>query len=110
MDIDGKPAKAVTVELPSGAEFVGAIGPNTKAQFIETHQDQQIIAEGRPRASKPGEMFMGVISNTGYKTETHFVTISVLGTYLHNNEGIIVLQDITTHISKKERDKEQKAK
>jgi hypothetical protein len=110
MDIDGKPVKVVTVGLPSSAEFIGAIGSDTKAQLTETEHGSQMMAEGGPRSSKPGATFMDIISKRVYTTETHFVTVRILGSYVNNNEGIPVLLDITTQISKKPKteDKEQK--
>jgi hypothetical protein len=48
MDIDGKPVQVVTVGLPSSAEFIGAIGSDTKAQLTETEHGSQMMDEGDP--------------------------------------------------------------
>lgn len=122
MDIHGHPFKVVTVELPSGAELLGTVGPNTKARFTEIEHGSIMMDEGGPRATEPGDesgpaigephIFMDVISNHMYTTETHYVTVHVFGSYTYNGEGIIVLLDVTTQISKKpkDEDREQKAK
>jgi hypothetical protein len=48
MDIDGKPVKVVTVGLPSSAEFIGAIGSDTKAQLTATEHDSQRMDDRAP--------------------------------------------------------------
>ncbi len=122
MDIEGHPFKVVTVELPSGAELMGTVGPTTKARFTENEHSSIMMDEGGPRATEPGDesgpvfgqphMFIDVISNQAYTTETHYVTVTIFGSYTYNSHGIVVLQDITTQISKKpkDEDREQKAR
>lgn len=80
---------------------------NTKAQFTKTDNVPQIMGEGGPRSMQPGESFMDVISNSQYTTETHYVTIVVLGTYIFNNDGIIELIDVETKTIKRPRDKDR---